>query len=159
MSESKFKTLRHIETVRNYLNKVISELLDRSEHHDKTKLESPEAEQFEKYTPLLRDTTYGSDKYKKYMGEMSVAIKHHNEHNSHHPEHFINGIHDMTLIDLIEMLCDWKAATLRHNDGDIIRSIDINQQRFGYSNELKNILVNTANWINSQRVFHKAIES
>jgi len=49
----------------------------------------------------------------------------------------------MNLIDIIEMLCDWKAATKRHNDGDIKKSIEINQKRFGYSDELKSILLNT----------------
>lgn len=54
------------------------------------------------------------------------------------------GLHGMSLLDIIEMLCDWKAATLRHHDGDILRSIEINQKRFGYSDELKQILLNTA---------------
>lgn len=53
------------------------------------------------------------------------------------------GIRGMSLFDLIEMLCDWKAATLRHNDGNIRRSIELNQKRFGYSDELKQILLNT----------------
>jgi hypothetical protein len=53
------------------------------------------------------------------------------------------GIRGMSLVDLTEMLCDWKAATLRHDDGDIRRSIEINQERFGYSDELKQILINT----------------
>jgi hypothetical protein len=53
------------------------------------------------------------------------------------------GLHGMSLLDLIEMLCDWKAATLRHNDGSILRSIDINQKRFGYGDELRQILLNT----------------
>lgn len=53
------------------------------------------------------------------------------------------GLHGMSLLDLIEMLCDWKAATLRHDDGDIRRSIEINQKRFGYSDELKAVLLNT----------------
>ena len=55
------------------------------------------------------------------------------------------GILGMSLLGIIEMLCDWKAATLRHNDGDIRKSIDINQKRFGYSDEIKAILVNTVN--------------
>jgi hypothetical protein len=42
------------------------------------------------------------------------------------------------------MFCDWKAATLRHKDGDIIKSIEQNQKRFGYSDELKAIFLNTA---------------
>lgn len=54
------------------------------------------------------------------------------------------GINGMCLIDLIEMLCDWKAATMRHKDGDLSRSIEINQKRFGYTDELKTILHNTA---------------
>jgi hypothetical protein len=48
-----------------------------------------------------------------------------------------------SLLDILEMLCDWKAAALRHNDGDIRRSIEINQERFGYSDDLKQILLNT----------------
>jgi hypothetical protein len=54
------------------------------------------------------------------------------------------GIRGMSLLDLLEMLCDWKAATLRHNDGDLRKSIEINQKRFGYSDELKRLLINTA---------------
>lgn len=59
-----------------------------------------------------------------------------------------SNIKGMSLLDLLEMLCDWKAATLRHNDGDILRSIEINQKRFGYSDELKQILLNTVGELN-----------
>jgi hypothetical protein len=65
----------------------------------------------------------------------------------------------MNLIDLIEMLCDWKAATLRHNTGDIYKSLDINQKRFGYSDELKHLFKNTIIWIESGKTYHKANES
>jgi len=51
----------------------------------------------------------------------------------------------MNLIDLCEMISDWKGATLRHNDGDILKSIELNQKRFSYSDELKQILINTVN--------------
>lgn len=160
MSKSRFKTLRHIETVRNYLNLVIRELTLRQEQHDQTKLESPEVEIFEEYTPKFRGVAYGSsDEYRAMMREMKVAIDHHNCHNRHHPEFFTNGIQDMNLIDLIELLCDWKAAGMRHNDGDLFKSIEMNQERFGYSDELKQILIYTAAWINTSNVFHKANES
>jgi hypothetical protein len=53
------------------------------------------------------------------------------------------GLNGMTLINLLEMLMDWKAATERHNDGDILKSIEINQKRFNYSDELKQIFINT----------------
>ncbi len=49
----------------------------------------------------------------------------------------------MTLVDLIELLCDWKAATMRHSTGNIRESIEKNQRRFGYSDALKQIFLNT----------------
>jgi len=159
MSVSKFKTMRHIETVRNYLDVVAMEMMERGETHDQSKLESPEVEIFEIYTPKLRGTTYGSDEYKTYMKEMEVAIKHHNENNSHHPEHYENGIQGMSLFDLVEMICDWKSATMRHADGDIMKSLEINQKRFGYSEELKQILINTVKEMDKWGVRHKANES
>ena len=159
MSEAKFKTMRHIETVRNFLGHIILKLIERQVEHDQSKLESPEVEIFEEYTPKLRNCTYGSDEYKEYLKEMGVALKHHYSVNRHHPEFFKNGMSEMNLIDLIEMLCDWKAATLRHKDGDIKKSLDINQERFGYSDELKEILLRTSFLLDSINIIHKAEES
>ena len=74
---------------------------------------------------------------------MKIALDHHYAENRHHPEHFENGIQEMNIVDICEMIADWKAASLRHADGDIMKSIEINQKRFGYSDELKSILINT----------------
>jgi hypothetical protein len=143
MEDQRPKTLEHIKEVGSRLNSVMVGLSIRIALHDASKLVSPEREIFDEYTPKLRDTTYGSDEYNGYLKEMKVALDHHYANNRHHPEHFENGIKDMILIDIIEMLCDWKAATLRHADGDILKSIEHNQKRFGYSDELKKILENT----------------
>jgi hypothetical protein len=157
--DERFKTIRHIEAVRNHLNACVRELLTRAEQHDQSKLQSPEREEFDRLTPLLRGSTYGSDEYKGFLKSMDKALAHHYENNRHHPEHFPDGVHGMNLIDLIEMLCDWKSSTLRHADGDIYKSIEINQKRFGYSDEMARILRNTADWLNEQPVFHHAEES
>lgn len=160
MSESKFKTMRHIETVRNYLNAVVKDLITRGERHDQTKLESPEVEIFEIYTPKLRGCTYGSEEYRQNMKEMKVAIDHHNSMNRHHPEFFSDGMKSMNLVDLMEMLCDWTAATMRHGDGDIRKSLELNQERFGYSDEVKGLMLNTVEYMeNMMTVRHKAEES
>ena len=53
----------------------------------------------------------------------------------------------MNLMQLIEMMCDWYASSQRHKNGDIFKSIEQNQQRFGYSDEVKTILKNTAKWL------------
>lgn len=52
-------------------------------------------------------------------------------------------VNNMSLLDLIEMLVDWLAATKRHNDGDIRKSIEINQARFGYGDEIKRLMLNS----------------
>ncbi len=151
MSEEKYDsrdaTRRHIYRVGKLLAICNKNLFNKSCEHDKSKLEFPEKEIFDIYTPKLKGVTYGSDEYKKYMSEMKVAIDHHNENNSHHPEHFEDGISGMTLMDLTELICDWKAASERHDDGDVYRSIEINQKRFGYSDELKAILKNTLDFL------------
>lgn len=160
MGDQRFKTIRHIETVRNYLNWVIRELLDRAEHHDQSKLQSPEREMFDEWTEKLRGTTYGSDEYKAMLEEMKLgALKHHYDFNRHHPEFHARGINDMNLFDLVEMCCDWMAATQRHADGDIYRSLDINTTRFKIDDQLAAILWNTLDEMNGAEVFHHAEES
>lgn len=55
-----------------------------------------------------------------------------------------SSICGMTLIDLLEMFCDWKASSMRHNDGNIRKSVEINAGRFKMSPQLVRILENTA---------------
>lgn len=150
--DGRLETEKHIATVGDLLTLVNVELIMRSVNHDKSKLLPPEAEVFEKYTPLLKGITYGSDKYMAIMKEMKVAIDHHHSVNSHHPEHFSNGIQGMTLIDLLELICDWRAACMRHADGDIMKSLEINKKRFNMSDDLVAILTNTAKWLNAQKI-------
>ncbi|WP_080845652.1 DUF5662 family protein [Cytobacillus gottheilii] len=136
-------TKEHIAQVREFMLVFAQELINRALVHDKSKLEQPEVDIFTEYTPKLKHSTYGSDEYKGFLKEMQVALKHHYANNSHHPEHYDNGIRGMDLADIVEMICDWKAATMRHEDGDIRKSIDLNQSRFTYSNDLKDIFLNT----------------
>ena len=139
-----FDTMRHIERVRNLLNNVVAELLLRGQNHDQSKLQSPEVELFTEYTDKLAGVTYGSKEYDEYRKALGPALAHHYARNRHHPEHHKNGVNDMTLVDLIEMLCDWKAASERHNDGNIHKSIEHNANRFSLSPQLVKILENTA---------------
>lgn len=141
--DSRPDTYAHITLVRAFLTDVVNELLVRACEHDRSKLEDPEIGMYDEFTPRLAGSTYGSDEYRGFLKEMGPALQHHYEANRHHPEHFTEGIRDMNLIDLVEMACDWIAASRRHDDGDPHRSIDINQERFGYSDDIKQILHNT----------------
>lgn len=145
MYDSKNDTLEHIKNVRKYIDFCIGVLEYKAQIHDESKLIEPEKEIFDIYTPKLKNSTYGSDEYKQFLEEMKVALDHHYKKNRHHPEHFENGINDMNLIDLVEMLCDWKAASKRHLDGDIYKSIEMNKNRFNYSDQLEKIFKNTIN--------------
>jgi hypothetical protein len=143
IKECQHETHKHIKQVEHFIGIIIDELESRAEKHDGSKLISPEVEIFTEYTPKLAKSTYCSDEYKANLKEMDVAIKHHYANNRHHPEHFENGIEDMNLVDLIEMFCDWKAATLRHSDGNLSKSIEINAERFNYDEQIKKIFLNT----------------
>lgn len=150
--DSRPDTWAHIHTVQGYMHTIAEELHWRGWEHDQSKLESPEVEIFNEFTPKLRDSTYGSDEYKGFLGAMGEGLRHHYDANAHHPENHRNGVEDMTLVDVIEMLCDWKAATKRHADGDLERSIYQNRERFGYGEEFTRLLVNTATamgWIDA----------
>lgn len=145
MSETKDIIEKHIKRVRHYLRIFHDMLALRGQIHDRSKLSESELSHFEKYAPKLKDCVYGSDEYKQYLKELQPALEAHYKRNRHHPEHFVNGVSGMNLIDLCEMFCDWIAAGEQHADGgNIYRSIEINQERFGYSNEVKAILINTA---------------
>jgi hypothetical protein len=131
--------------VRELLIPVLNELSERSRVHDASKTQYPEKAIFDEYTPKLKKSTYGSDEYKGFLEAMGEGLAHHYANNRHHPEHFgENGINGMTLVDLIEMLADWKAATERHEDGSLRRSLMIQEERFGISPQLSEILHNTA---------------
>lgn len=144
------ETQKHIENVRKYIRLFTDKLTTRGVEHDKLKLESPEVEIFTEFTPKLANSTYGSEEYNSFLKEMNVALEHHYANYRHHPEHFTKGINDMNLIDIVEMLCDWKAATLRHNDGNLLKSIEVNARRFGYDDQLKQIFINTAKLFDEQ---------
>ena len=137
------ETYKHKQVVNQLIGDMIKELIFRGVNHDNSKIGEFEVDIFTEYTPKLANSTFGSDEYKQFLKEMKPALDHHYSENKHHPEHFENGILGMDLIDLLEMICEWKAATLRHNNGDIMKSVEINQERFGYSDELKQIFINT----------------
>ena len=74
---------------------------------------------------LLRLNYFGGKKRKKFWDEnMPKYVFVHN-------------------LDVVEMLCDWMVAVKRHEDGDIYKSIEINKERFGLSDQLVQILKNT----------------
>lgn len=150
--DSRPETRDHIHRVGDFLIIAIGNLRNRMNAHDASKLIEPELSAFDIATPKLAQMEYGSDEYKQSLRDLGPALKHHFEHNDHHPEHYENGVRGMSLMALIEMLCDWRAAServkQRTDDPAKIKTFEsglaYNQERFGYSDELAEILLNTA---------------
>lgn len=141
------ETLKHINEVRKNIWQMIMELDKRAQGHDQSKLESPEREIFADNVDQLGKVQYGTDEYKEMMDKVRPAIEHHyaDSRNRHHPEHFSSGMNEMDLLDIVEMLADWLAATKRNRNGNIHKSIEINAKKYEIPEMLANILSNTIN--------------
>lgn len=141
---SKESTLNHKERVKELLIIAAEEIVERGENHDNSKLESPEIELMNKYSPLISELVFGSEEYYASLVALKPALDHHYDVNRHHPEHYENGIDDMDLFDIMEMFFDWKASGERYKGSNIYKSLEINKERFGISDQLVKILINTA---------------
>lgn len=81
------------------------------------------------YNIVLPDDVFGYENLIKYLQVKQL-------------EH-ISSVNNMNLFDLLEMFIDWTAASSRHADGDINKSIEINTTRFALSPQLVEIFKNT----------------
>jgi hypothetical protein len=147
MTTTRIKIREHQDKVRKLLNYVIGEFWVRYQDHDKSKLEEPEFPIFDKYFDKLLETEYGSPAYTEQLKFIVKAATHHYGVSRHHPEHFTDGVNGMNLIDLIEMVADWIAATSYGPNGNIKKSIEFNTQRFELSDQLVCVFKNTASWL------------
>lgn len=141
--QSEQDTREHIAQVRAAIGRVIELLQVRATHHDESKLQEPELSGFAALHGRLADIRFGSPEYRAALEEAAPTIAHHYAHNSHHPQHYPDGIAGMSLLDLVEMFCDWYAAGLRTKDGSLAVSLAINVDRFNIAPQLAAILENT----------------
>lgn len=132
----------HMERVRDLINKVVVLLLRRGEEHDQTKIVSPEMEYFAEAADLS-EMEFESEEYKASRAALDSALQHRYANYRHHPEHFKDGINDMNIIDVLEMLIDWKASSERQNGGNLRKSIEEAGERFKISDQLTRILENS----------------
>lgn len=135
--------LQHISSVKTKISVVTDALVEKGKVHDISKFNKDEFDIMAENFPKLRDTTYGSPEYRELLEINKASIQLHYERNDHHPEYHPMGVNGMNLVNLVEMLCDWLAACDKHEDGDIFKSLLINKERFGLSDQLYEILRNT----------------
>ena len=130
----------HISRVRRHINTFIQLLIRRAENHDKSKLEElswwKEMDKEPRYP-------YGSEEYKQKIKRWNKVFKHHYQYNRHHPEYYEYGVSEMTLIDIVEMMCDWLGYKDTTTVTEALKVCDEQMARYDISEELRQIIFNT----------------
>ena len=144
MTDVKQETIDHIKKVATYLSAIADELYVRADKHDASKLVEPELSGFQGISDATRGLKYGSMAYRAAAEPYKPTIHHHHKLNDHHPQFFGAGIDGMNLMQLVEMVCDWKAAGEREEGGNFRESLQVNAGRFEIEPQLENIIRNTA---------------
>lgn len=132
----------HISRVRRHINTFIQLLIRRAEKHDKSKLEEPELSWWKEMDKEPR-YPYGSKEYEQKLKRWSKVFKHHYQYNRHHPEHYEYGISEMTLIDIVEMMCDWLGYKDTTTITEALKVCDEQMARYNISEELRQVIFNT----------------
>lgn len=143
--DSTYDTMIHKFNVFTVMNLLIKDSVNRAIAHDNSKMESPEKEIYDKFIPQLKPVKYGTPEYIAVTSQMKKeGGNHHNQVNRHHPEYFENRVDGMNIIDLLEMICDWFAASIR-SDSPFLEGLNSNIKRHNISPQLENIIRNTYN--------------
>lgn len=146
--EGEIATRTHMKDVSDALMGCAAEILIRARDHDLSKLEDVEHEKFSLAASRFKEAgnEFGSEGYEKTKEWLGSALEHHYENNSHHPEHYDNGIGGMNLFDVLEMLIDWRCASMRRSDEGVI-DFDIMFEKYECSDELQEIIKKTAEYL------------
>lgn len=138
---------RHRCIVSATLRAIAYELMRRADLHDQSKLSLDEFEGFTKINMVARENEYGSDEY--YAALRAVEpnpIPLHYSRNDHHPEYH-KKISDMEFPELVEMVCDWHAASIAYGKTSFQASLTASFDRWPFSEGQKFLINSLAQWI------------
>lgn len=93
--------------------------------------------------PQYNQATYGSAEWLSLRDKIKPAIEHHEAKNSHHLGHYKNGIKDMCLLDVLELIADWSAASLRDSSSNLEENLREAAKRNNWSDDLTQVILNT----------------
>lgn len=145
-NESIPHTNDHIKKVQDSLRKVVEDLMRRGMMHDVSKFNIIELAPLDEVQRLIDEhgpAPYGSEEYTRRTEILKPMLEHHYAENDHHPEHYDNGIAGMSLLSLMEMFADWRAANLQRDAGAPM-NLSFSIERLKIEPQLAEILKNTA---------------
>ncbi len=137
------ETILHVSEVSENMEVIASELRKRGIAHDRTKFQSLEFDAFVSTREQFKKANYGTPEYQACVDAVKPAVDHHHQNNQHHTGFHPNGVSDMSLIDLAEMVADWKAAERRSPDKKLVDTLDYAFNKYGIGEQLGRILKNT----------------
>lgn len=120
---------RHVAIVRKNLAKISNALNERARVHDLSKFSEDEFAGFVEVNRIAREHPYGSKEYVESLKDNKV-IELHFSRNSHHHEYYPHGVADMSLLDIIEMVADWKAASETYGQTSFADALEFQRKRF-----------------------------
>ena len=136
-------TILHIGEVQENLEIIATELRQRGISHDRTKLQEFEFDAFVSTRPKFKLVNYGSPEYQECVDAIKPAVDHHYANNRHHTGFHKAGINGMNLIDLLEMIADWRAAARRSPDKTLKDTLDYAFKKYQIDEQLGKIITNT----------------
>lgn len=152
----------HVDKVQSRMIDIINNLANRAKWHDASKFHEPEKSGYEKLHERLTPIAYGTPEYKTVMVEFKWLLDRHFSANDHHPEHHDDGINDMNLMAVMEMLADWKAASERpQSTSTLAQGLRWNFERFKIGPQLAQIILNTTmalGWVSLSEVVDLGLE-
>lgn len=145
-------TRKHQQWVAERMIACAKRIIEKGMTHDASKFSDIEKSKYIDpiYELNLKDVPYGSDEYKRLTAQMGEGLEHHTNINDHHPEFFIpfsvqtlnDPIRAMDLFALMEMLCDWIAASKRKGNSAGL-PFDNFEKKYQVNSQLMAILRNT----------------
>lgn len=140
-------TLVHMKEVAALLSQAEADLRQRGVVHDLTKLQEPEFTAFVSNTPHFKQANYGTPEYAACVERIRPAIEHHHQNNRHHTAFHPNGVADMNLMDIIEMVADWRAAARRSPDLSFKEALPRAFKKYGIDETLQKLILNTIEYL------------
>ena len=150
MISDEIKTLntiqQHRETVETLLTILAQDFAIRGRVHDRSKLKSDEFDGYIHINRAARKHAFDSPELREVKRNHIAAIDHHYARNSHHPEYH-KDIRDMGFMDIIEMVIDWKAASITYGNQTLREGLSTMRERHDFSDAQWWLIDQVVEWL------------
>lgn len=138
--------LDHKKKVKDRMLFLAKEIIKRAEEHDDSKLKPPEINWLIEMDKEPK-VEYGTPEYFEKIKKWDKFFKHHYKNNNHHPAHYNEqGVYGMTIVDLVEMMCDVISYIKELHVYQASKIIKEQKERFDMDEGIAQILINTLNY-------------